>query len=235
MISSKRKTIALAAALVVAGMLPGGPGVAGADDGDGLAAQVRLLTAKVARLESAVAKIAPPPPPATVPGPAGGAGAPAPGPAGGMGGMMSMMSGMAGPAGGPLAAATPVPLPGFPGLPGVYHFGAADFFLSSATLSAEQAGRLEQLRQRAATEQASAAQAVEEAERQIYTLTAADQPDATAIEATVRRVERIRGDQRLAFIRLVGEAARVLTDDQRRSLAATMTPAEHAAHHQSKP
>lgn len=148
---------------------------------------------------------------------------------GGMMNMMSMMSGMAGATGVP-----PAPLPGFPGVPGVYQRGAADFFLATPTLSAEQVGRLEQFRQRAAAERATAAQAVEEAERQIYTLTAADRPDAAAIEAAVRRVERLRGDQRLAFIRLVGEAAQVLTDDQRRPVAA-VTPAEHAAHHRNAP
>lgn len=146
------------------------------------------------------------------------------------GGMMGMMAGMAGAAGG-----TPAPLPGFPGQPGVYHLGATDFFVTAATLTPEQASQLELFRQRASAERAGAALAVAEAERQLYALTAADQPDATAIEATVRRVERIRGDQRLAFIRLVGEAARVLTDDQRRALAAAVTPAEHAAHHQKKP
>ncbi len=50
-------------------------------------------------------------------------------------------------------------------------------------------------------------------------------PDAAAIEAKVREIEKLRGDQRLAFIRAIGEAAKVLTDDQRRALAGTATEA----------
>lgn len=40
-------------------------------------------------------------------------------------------------------------------------------------------------------------------------LTAADQPDAAAIEAKLREIEKIKSDARLAFVRAVGEAANV--------------------------
>ena len=46
----------------------------------------------------------------------------------------------------------------------------------------------------------------------------------------MRETEKLRGDQRLAFIRSVGESAQVLTDDQRKVLigqAQPMTPAPH--------
>ena len=70
------------------------------------------------------------------------------------------------------------------------------------------------------------------------TLTSLDQPDITKIEAKVRDIEKLRTDERLAFIRAVGEAANLLTDDQRKILtgamqspaplpSATMSPMPH--------
>jgi Spy/CpxP family protein refolding chaperone len=56
-------------------------------------------------------------------------------------------------------------------------------------------------------------------------LTGADQPAAEKIDAKVREIENLRTDQRLAFIRAVGEAAQVLTDDQRKMLLGQLPPA----------
>ena len=56
-------------------------------------------------------------------------------------------------------------------------------------------------------------------------LTAADLPDAAQIEAKIRENEKIRGDERLAFIRAVGEASKILTDEQRKSLTGFAPPA----------
>ena len=86
------------------------------------------------------------------------------------------------------------------------------------------------MKQKATTDKASAQRKVEEAEQQLWELTGSDQPDAAKLEAKVREVEKLRGDQRLAFIRSVGESAQVLTDDQRKVLigqAQPMTPAPH--------
>jgi hypothetical protein len=46
-----------------------------------------------------------------------------------------------------------------------------------------------------------------------------------ALERKVRDIEKLKGDQRIAFIRSVGEAARVLTDDQRAALPSAGAPA----------
>ena len=56
-------------------------------------------------------------------------------------------------------------------------------------------------------------------------LTAADAPDAAKIEAIIRTIEKLQGDQRIAFIRSVGEATKVLTPDQRAALLGTKPPA----------
>ena len=124
-------------------------------------------------------------------------------------------------------------LPGFPGASHIYHIGATDFFLDHPehiTLSTEQQVKLNAAKQKAVTDKANAQRKIEEAEQQLWELTAAEQPDAAKIEAKVREVEKLRGDQRLAFIRSVGESAQVLTDEQRKILLGQAQPAAPAPH-----
>jgi Spy/CpxP family protein refolding chaperone len=153
------------------------------------------------------------------------------------GGMMMMddmnMMGM-GPMGGQkgMKMKMTAALPGFPGASHIYHIGATDFFLDHPehiTLTNDQQVRLNAIKQKAVTEKANAQRKIEEAEQQLWELTAADQPDAGKIDAKVKEIEKLRGDQRLTFIRSVGEAAQVLTDDQRKSLLghAPATPSPH--------
>ncbi len=65
------------------------------------------------------------------------------------------------------------------------------------------------------------------------TLTSSDKPDAARIGAKVGAIEKLRGDQRLAFIHAVGQAGRLLTGEQRKSLIGTGadTADPHAGHH----
>lgn len=122
-------------------------------------------------------------------------------------------------------------LPGFPGASHLYHVGASGFFLDHGahiTLSAEQRRELNGLREEAFLGGSSCARKVDEAEQELWELTASDTPEASAIEAKVREIESLRGDRRLAFIRAVGEAAEVLTAEQRNALvgaAASDSPA----------
>ncbi len=119
-------------------------------------------------------------------------------------------------------------LPGFPGISHLYHIGAEGFFLNHVehiTLTADQRKKLNRIKEKALLGGSSCDRKVEEAEQELWELTASDTPDAAAIEAKVREIEKLRGDQRLAFIRAVGDAAKVLTDDQRRALAGTATEA----------
>lgn len=113
------------------------------------------------------------------------------------------------------------PLPAFPGAPGIYHVGASGFYLDYAneiSLTPEQQAKLKQIQQESMNEQAAFDQQIIEADQQLGELTGSDQPDATKIEAKVREIERLRSDQRVAFIRSVGKAAAVLTDQQRKIL-----------------
>lgn len=249
-----------------------------ADANKDLAEQIKLLNAKVARLEAALAKTAPAAGGA-MPGMAAGGKKPAMGMmdddmmggmggkkmggkkpamgmmdddmmmagmkddamgsmAGGGGGMMMMddmdmmgMGSMGGPKGKKMKMTAA--LPGFPGASHIYHIGASDFFLDHPehiTLSTEQKTKLAQMKQKATTAKASAQRKIEEAEQQLWELTGSDQPDAAKMDAKVREIEKLRGDQRMAFIQSVGEAAQVLTDDQRKILIGQAQPATTAPH-----
>jgi Spy/CpxP family protein refolding chaperone len=119
-------------------------------------------------------------------------------------------------------------LPGFPGASHLYHVGATGFFLDHPqhiTLSIEQQIALNRIKERALLDRSSSDRRIEEGEQELWMLTAADMPDAARIEAQVRAIEKLRGDQRLAFIRAVGEAGKVLTAGQRAALLGTNPPA----------
>jgi hypothetical protein len=112
-------------------------------------------------------------------------------------------------------------LPGFPGLSHLYHVGATDFFLDHPehiTLSADQQKKLGQIKEKALLERASAQRKIDEAEQQLFTLTGADQPKLQEIQAQVKAIGELQGLQRVAYIQAVGQAAQVLTDEQRKSV-----------------
>ena len=140
----------------------------------------------------------------------------------GGGGMMSMdkMMGAMGMApGAGTTMAMPSALPGFPGASHLYHVGSTGFFLDYADklgLSVEQRSDLNAIKQRALSAQATTQRKIAEAEEALWTLTAAEQPDAAAIESKVREIEKLRSDQRLTFIRAVGDAGKILTADQQK-------------------
>lgn len=112
-------------------------------------------------------------------------------------------------------------LPGFPGASHLYHVGATGFFLDHPelmNLSKDQQAALNRVREKSALEQATFDRRIDEAEQELWTLTAADTPELAKVDAAVRAVEKLRGDKRLAFIKAVGEAGTVLTSDQRKAL-----------------
>jgi hypothetical protein len=139
--------------------------------------------------------------------------------------MMGTMGGMVGKGGSSMAM--PSALPGFPGASHLYHIGATGFFLDHPqhiALSTEQQMRLHQIKEQAALDKASARRSVQEAEQDLWMLTAADQPDNAQIEAKVAEIEKLKGDARLRFISAIGGAAQILTDDQRKSLTGFAPP-----------
>ena len=174
----------------------------------------------------------------------GGGAMPAPAPAapmaggGGMG-MMAMdkmeMAGMMGMSAMPAAAPGAMPqsaLPGFPGASHLYHIGATDFFLDHPqhiALATEQQAALNKAREQARLAKSTADRAIQQAEQDLWTLTASDQPDAAKIEGKIAEIGKLTGDKRLAFIHAVGEASKLLTDEQRKILTGFAPPAPAAA------
>ncbi len=143
--------------------------------------------------------------------------------------MMGMMSGMQGMQGMKVPQSA---LPGFPGASHIYHIGATGFFLDHAEhigLSAEQQVGLNKIKDQALALKAASDRQIEQAEQELATLTSSDQPDVKKIEAKVREIAKLGSDQRVAFIKAVGEAAKLLTDEQRKILTGFATPAPAAS------
>jgi len=142
-------------------------------------------------------------------------------------GMMGMMRGMGmmgkmKQMGGASDMTVPTALPGFPGASKLYHIGATGFFLDHGEhlkLAIDQQSQLNKIKEKTALDQASGERKIEEAEQDLWKLTAGDQPDVNRIEKKIREIEKIRGDQRLSFIRAVGDAAKILTHEQHEILA----------------
>ena len=142
------------------------------------------------------------------------------------GGMMSMM-GMGGSSG----SMTQSALPGFPGASHLYHIGATGFFLDHPqhiALTTEQQAALNKTKEQALLAKSTADRAIEQAEQELWTLTAADQPDAAKIQAKLAEIGKLNGDERLAFIRAVGDASQLLTDEQRKILTGFAPPVSAA-------
>lgn len=123
-------------------------------------------------------------------------------------------------------------LPGFPGVSHLYHIGASGFFLDHpkhVSLTKEQQTKLNRLKQKTLLGKSKVQRQIDEAEQSLWELTSADEPDVEQIETKISEIERLRSEQRLAFIRSVGEAAQVLTSQQREALLGQAKPdAGHA-------
>jgi len=131
--------------------------------------------------------------------------------------------------------------PGIPDASHLYHLGATGFFLDHPqhlTLNIEQQKALNQIKEQALLNKATANRKVEEAEQQLWKLTALAQPDTAQIEMKVREIEKFHVAQRLAFIGSVGEAAKVLTEAQTKILlgkAASIMPDANPARPEESP
>lgn len=154
----------------------------------------------------------------------------------GMGGMrmMSMMKGKKGMMGMGMMGMNPAmssdsmagmdmpsSLPGFPGASHVYHIGQTGFFLDHPehiTLSDEQQKKLNSIKEASLLATSTAEREIAEAEQELWKLTAADEPDIKKIEAKAKEIAQLQVKTRIAFIRSVGDAANVLTKEQRQIL-----------------
>ena len=136
-----------------------------------------------------------------------------------MSGMPPSAGGMA-PMSGPSSA-----MPGQPGASHLYHIGSNGFFLNHSqhiTLTADQKLALNRLKEKAMLDRASEQRKIDQGEQELYALTGADQFDNAKVQAKVGEIEKLRAEQRMNFIHLVGDATNVLTHDQHLALMGTM-------------
>ena len=146
---------------------------------------------------------------------------------GGASGGMSGMGGGATPRGGGMAAMSSPSsaMPGQSGASHLYHVGSTGFFLNHSqhiTLTADQKYTLNRLKERAMLDRASGQRKIDQSEQELYTLTGADQLDNSKVQGKIGEIEKLRAEQRMNFIRAVGEASNVLTHDQHQALMGTM-------------
>ena len=116
-------------------------------------------------------------------------------------------------------------MPGQAGASHLYHIGSNGFFLNHPqhiTLTGDQKLALNRLKERAMLDRASSQRKIDQGEQELYVLTGADQVDSAKVQAKVSEIEKMRADQRMNFIRFVGEATNVLTHDQHQALMGTM-------------
>ena len=148
---------------------------------------------------------------------------------GGMGGMNMGAGGTS--AAAPAARSSRAPrsissLPGVPGASHVYHLGSTGFFLDQPqlTLTTQQRTALNRIKERALLDRGNAERRIEQAEQELWALTGADQPDAAKVQAKLQEIEQLRTNQRIGFIRAVGEATKQLTPEQQNALLGAAPP-----------
>lgn len=112
-----------------------------------------------------------------------------------------------------------MPSDGMPSVPHLYHIGSTGFFLDQPRIrvTADQQSSLNRIRDGALLVRADADRRLERAEQELWALTDAG-TDTAQIEGKVTEIEKIRANQRIGFIRSVGEAIEVLTPEQRTAL-----------------
>ncbi len=114
-------------------------------------------------------------------------------------------------------------LPTAMGSPHIYHVGAETFFLplaSSLALTPEQQQKLTAIREAAAVAFRTGQRRIDQSEQDLWVLTASEAPDISKIQAKAADIASLSAQQRVAFIRAVGEAVGVLSDAQRKAVTA---------------
>ncbi len=113
-------------------------------------------------------------------------------------------------------------LPPAIGAPHIYHLGADTFFLDQASaigLTGDQRIKLTALKEDATASYATVQRRIDQGEQDLWVLTASEAPQLPKIDMKIAEIARLTGQQRMAFIRQVGEAVGVLSDAQRKAVA----------------
>ena len=98
----------------------------------------------------------------------------------------------------------------------LYHLGAVSFFFDREELSLtpEQRAMLSAIRETAMLGYATAQREIDQAEQDLWTLTSVPRPGAGGVEAKLTEIARLSTQQRMNYIRAVGQAVAHLTHAQ---------------------
>jgi hypothetical protein len=112
-------------------------------------------------------------------------------------------------------------LPAFPGNKHLYHIGADGFFLDKInliSLNATQQQQLTFLQNNWQQTDQNFENKISQAEQALWLLTAEDSPSVELITTEMEKIALLQMKQRLHFIQNVGNAATILTNEQRQIL-----------------
>ena len=127
----------------------------------------------------------------------------------------------------PSSASAAGGLPPAMGAPHLYHLGADTFFLDQVNavgLTSEQQKKLKALKENATVAYATTQRKVDQGEQDLWVLSSSEAPDVAKIEAKLGEIARFNTQQRMDFIRAVGEAVSVMSDAQRKAVVPQSGP-----------
>jgi len=110
--------------------------------------------------------------------------------------------------------------------PHLLHVGAKDFFLDHAQhlgLTSEQKSGLEDIKSKAMQQKVTSQKKIDLEQQELWQLTSADQPNSAQIDSKVQEIAKLNGDQQIAFIHSVTEAAGLLNDEQKAAAVKSMS------------
>ncbi len=123
-------------------------------------------------------------------------------------------------------------LPPAAGAPHLYHLGAENFFIERAValgFTTQQEAQLSAIKEKAERTYGATQQEIDQAERDLWTLTSAEKPNAGRISDKISEIARLGAQQRMDYVRAVGSAVAVLNDAQREAVIASAPAAMPAA------
>jgi Spy/CpxP family protein refolding chaperone len=115
-------------------------------------------------------------------------------------------------------------LPGDSNAPHLYHLGENEFFLdhvNTISLEQQQTQQLDKIRQAWISHNEQVTKNITELEEKLWLLTAEGKPDANKIEAQIRHISKLQSNLRIDFIRSVGKAVSILTEEQIKALVSS--------------
>jgi hypothetical protein len=110
--------------------------------------------------------------------------------------------------------------------PHLLHVGAKDFFLDQSRhlrLTPEQKVNLENIKSDEMQRKVTSQKKIDMEQQELWQLTSAEQPNSAQIDSKVQEIAMLNGDQQIAFIHSVSEAAAVLNDEQKAAAVNSMS------------